>query len=85
MLPLVSVLMPAYNQAPFMRRAIQSALAQTVHEVEMIVVDDGSTDETATLAAEFCDQSPTSASRTRGRPLRETPHSRGARQPYPTA
>jgi glycosyltransferase involved in cell wall biosynthesis len=55
-LPLVSVLMPAYNQAPFVRQAIESALAQTVRELEVIVVDDGSTDETAALAAEFRDQ-----------------------------
>jgi GT2 family glycosyltransferase len=43
---LVSVIIPTFNRAYCLRRAIDSALNQTHHNVEVIVVDDGSTDET---------------------------------------
>ena len=39
--PLVSVIMPCWNAAPFVREAIESALSQTYTPLEVIVVDDG--------------------------------------------
>ena len=45
--PLVSVVIPAYQRAESIGRAIDSALAQTMGDLEVIVVDDGSTDGTA--------------------------------------
>lgn len=45
--PLVSVLIPAFNAEAFVADAINSALAQTWRRIEVIVVDDGSTDRTA--------------------------------------
>ena len=50
---LVSILIPAYNVAPFLSATIESALAQTWPRVEVIVVDDGSTDETLSVARRF--------------------------------
>lgn len=49
-LPSVSAIIPAYNAAKFIHVAIDSALAQTHHLLEIIVVDDGSRDETAQIA-----------------------------------
>jgi glycosyltransferase involved in cell wall biosynthesis len=44
--PKVSVIVPAYNSGDLVRRAIESACAQTYEDYEVIVVDDGSTDDT---------------------------------------
>jgi glycosyltransferase involved in cell wall biosynthesis len=44
--PLVSVLMPAYNHESFVREAIESVWAQTHRNLELLVIDDGSTDST---------------------------------------
>ena len=45
-LPLTSVIIPAYNRAEYLPLTIESALAQSGAEVEVIVIDDGSTDDT---------------------------------------
>src|SRR5947209_8966615 len=47
--PLVSVLMPTFNQAAFISRALESLLAQKLSRWELVIVDDGSTDETPTV------------------------------------
>src|SRR5262249_49148666 len=49
----VSVVIPAYNCAPLVREAIASALAQTAPPFEILVIDDGSTDDSRALIAEF--------------------------------
>ena len=46
---LISIIVPAYNIAPFLPRCLDSILAQTHRELEIFVVDDGSTDETGAI------------------------------------
>lgn len=52
-LPLVSIVTPAYNQANFLRDTIESVLAQDYPRVEHQVIDDGSTDHTAQIMADY--------------------------------
>jgi glycosyltransferase involved in cell wall biosynthesis len=53
MLPSVSVVIPAYNAAGFLPRALASAAAQSLQPLEILVVDDGSSDATARIARGF--------------------------------
>ena len=53
--PLLTVIMPVYNGEAFLAEAIRHVLAQSYHPLECIVVDDGSTDGTADIAAAFSD------------------------------
>lgn len=53
-MPLVSVIMPAYNSGQLVRRSIQSVIEQTYQNWELIVVNDGSTDDTAEIVSALC-------------------------------
>lgn len=55
MTPKVTVLVPAYNVASYIREAIGSVLTQHMTDFELLVIDDGSTDETAQIVGEFSD------------------------------
>jgi glycosyltransferase involved in cell wall biosynthesis len=52
-MPRVSVIIPTYNRAALLKKALQSILDQTFHSYEIIVVDDGSTDDTRDAVAAF--------------------------------
>ena len=74
---LVSVVIPCYNQGRYLAEALRSVEAQSGVSVEIVVVDDGSADETSRVAAEFSgvrlirqENSGTAAARNRG--LRES-------------
>lgn len=51
--PLVSIIIPVYNKALFVREALESALGQTYHNVELVLVDDGSTDGSFEILREY--------------------------------
>ena len=54
-MPKISVIMPAYNAERYIREAIDSILRQTWSDFELIIIDDGSTDSTAAIIAEYTD------------------------------
>jgi glycosyltransferase involved in cell wall biosynthesis len=54
--PLVSIVIPVYNGSNFLQEAIDSALAQTYKNLEIIVVNDGSTDNTESIALSYGDK-----------------------------
>jgi glycosyltransferase involved in cell wall biosynthesis len=56
--PRASICIPSYNGAPFIAQAIESALAQTFPDFELLVVDDGSTDGTLEIAEAFAVRDP---------------------------
>ncbi len=56
MVPLVSVIIPTYNYGHFLREAVDSVLNQTLRDLECIIVDDGSTDDTCRILASITDR-----------------------------
>ena len=56
--PLISIIMPSYNQGPYLAEALDSVLAQTYPHWECIIVDDGSQDNTAEVAKAYCAKDP---------------------------
>lgn len=56
--PAVSIVLPTYNRARLLPRSVESVLAQTQTDLELIIVDDGSQDETRALVAEFRERDP---------------------------
>lgn len=53
--PKVSIVLPTYNDARYLRQSIDSCLGQTYSNIELIIVDDGSLDETASIVASYTD------------------------------
>lgn len=56
--PLVSVVIPAFNAEATLRQTLRSVAAQDYPRLEILIVDDGSTDSTAAIAASFCAAEP---------------------------
>lgn len=54
-MPKISVLMSVYNSAPYLRQAVDSILNQTFPDFEFVIIDDGSTDETAAILESYPD------------------------------
>ena len=51
--PIVSVLLPVFNAAAYVEESVRSILAQTWRDLELIVIDDGSTDATPAAARPY--------------------------------
>ena len=49
----LSFIVPVYNVAPYLRKCVDSLLAQDFEDYEIILVDDGSTDESGTICDEY--------------------------------
>ena len=64
--PLVSVIIPAFNRANVIKRAVNSVIEQSFKDFECIVVDDGSTDETELVLQEFSNKIKVIKSENRG-------------------
>ena len=58
MAPVVSVVVPVYNVAPYLVECLESIAAQTHRELDVVLVDDGSTDDSARIAADFVARDP---------------------------
>ena len=54
--PLVSVIVPAFNAAQTLEETLQSVAQQTYRPIELLVVDDGSSDDTRVMAEAFCER-----------------------------
>jgi glycosyltransferase involved in cell wall biosynthesis len=54
--PFFSIIIPTYNRAQFLKIAIKSVINQTFNDYELIIVDDGSSDNTKQVVAEFADK-----------------------------
>lgn len=54
--PTVTVIMAVYNAEPYLRRCLDSIQAQTLKDFDVILVDDGSTDSSLTIAEEYAQQ-----------------------------
>lgn len=51
--PKVSIILPVYNVAPYLRQSLDSIISQTLKDIEIICVDDGSTDESGQILDEY--------------------------------
>ena len=61
--PMISIVLPLYNGRPFIEETLRSVEAQTASDAELVIVDDGSTDDGAAFAKELCQNSVSSVLR----------------------
>ena len=54
--PKVSLIMPTFNHEKYIKKAVKTALKQTYKNLELIIIDDGSTDKTSKIINTFKDK-----------------------------
>ncbi|WP_350441306.1 glycosyltransferase family 2 protein [Proteus mirabilis] len=54
--PIISVIVPMFNEASRITRLLESLLCQTFHDFEVIIINDGSTDNSVDIAMLYCQQ-----------------------------
>ncbi len=54
--PLMTIVMPAYNASRYLSESIESVLNQTFNDFQLLIIDDGSTDNTSDIARRYCQQ-----------------------------
>lgn len=54
--PLFTIIVPVFNVEPYLRRCLDSIASQTLRDIEVIIVNDGSTDRSAAICKDFCDR-----------------------------
>ena len=55
MIPKISVIVPVYNTEKYLRRCVDSILAQTFTDFELLLIDDGSTDNSGKICDEYAE------------------------------
>ena len=54
--PTVSIIIPVYNAEPYLRRCVESILAQTYENIELVLVDDGSPDQCPAICDQYAEK-----------------------------
>ena len=57
-MPEISIIVPVYNTEKWLRRCVDSILAQTFKDFELLLIDDGSTDNSGTICDEYVGKDP---------------------------
>lgn len=73
--PLISIIIPIYNAAPFLSETIQSAINQTYPNLEILLLDDGSTDSSSKICEQFTKQFKTNIAQKLNQPKNPAPDS----------
>ena len=60
-MPAVSIIIPVYNIGKYLEKCLDSVIAQTFPDIEIIVVNDGSTDNSPEIIARYADNDPVSS------------------------
>lgn len=56
--PFISIIIPVYNAAPYLRKCLDSIIVQTYTDLEVLLIDDGSTDESGIICDEYAEKDP---------------------------